>query len=193
MVLIGLAGVIAPISGLRAQSADRDHGLPDNTLIGPPAPAISGTGSALPAVGEALAGVVSPETLRKADAAASQRLRFDAGDRVFFSAGSADLGSRARVVLSRQAHWIASWQASVVIVGHADEGGAMDNDERVALQRAEAVRIRLSEEGIPLERIQVLGMGGREPIADCPEPECAVQNRRAVIHVMSIKTDGGQR
>ncbi len=135
---------------------------------------------------------VSPQALESSDAAATQRLRFDVGDRVFFAPGSAELGSRARLVLSRQAHWLNAWNASVVIAGHADEGGAVEVDEQVAMTRAQAVRNRLQEEGIAAERLQVLGLGRRDPIADCREPACSAQNRRVVVHVMSTKT-GGER
>ena len=78
-----------------------------------------------------------------------------------------------------------------MIAGHADEGGAGANDERVALRRAEAVRDRLLEEGIVAERLQILAMGRRDPIADCREPACGAQNRRVVVHVMTTDTRGG--
>lgn len=156
--------------------------------VGPPAPAAAG--ASLEGAG---APTVSPSILDTSDFAASQRLRFDVGDRVFFSPGSAELGSRARLVLSRQAHWLNAWNATIVIVGHADEGGAAGNDDRIALKRAEAVRDRLVEEGIPPDRVRVVGMGRRDPVADCREPVCGAQNRRAVVHVMNVRTGGVQR
>ncbi|KUO57323.1 MAG: hypothetical protein APF80_13160 [Alphaproteobacteria bacterium BRH_c36] len=182
--------IAAAAPGLRGQTAAPEERLPESLQMGPPAPANSETG---PVSGPDLAfSDASLEMLQKSDATASQRLRFDVGDRVFFSAGSAELGSRARLVLSRQARWLSAWNASVIIAGHADEGSSVETDERVALQRAETVRDRLNEEGIAPDRLRVLGLGRRDPIANCPEQECAVQNRRAVIHVMSIKTDGSQ-
>lgn len=133
------------------------------------------------------ADVAVPEILSKTDAVASQRLRFDIGDRVFFSAGSAELGSRARFLLSRQARWLKAWNARIVIAGHADEGGNGEANQQVAWKRAEVVRDRLVEEGISPERVQILGLGRSKPVADCPEPACAVQNRRAVVHVMGVR------
>ncbi|MBU1210055.1 MAG: OmpA family protein [Alphaproteobacteria bacterium] len=192
LVLVAFAMMAGTAPGLRGQTATAEERLPESVQVGPPAPETSANAPTVPAGAGLAFSDASLEMLQKSDAAASQRLRFDAGDRVFFSAGSAELGSRASVVLSRQARWLSAWNASVIIAGHADEGGSAENDERVALQRAETVRDRLREEGITPDRLRVLGLGRRDPIATCPEQECAVQNRRAVIHVMSVKTDGAQ-
>ena len=65
------------------------------------------------------------------------------GDRVFFSEGSAELGSRARTALAAQAAWLKRNAALPVIVeGHADESGAASHNLEVSQRRAEAVRRR---------------------------------------------------
>lgn len=150
---------------------------------------LSAATEGLPHIGGTAA--VSPEVLDDFDAGASQRLRFEVGDRVFFAPGSAALGLRARLQLARQAVWLNAWQARSVIVGHADEGGSTENDERIALRRAEAVRDRLVEEGVPVERLQILALGRRERIAPCEAQACAAQNRRAVTFVLSAGTTPG--
>lgn len=111
----------------------------------------------------------------------TDRFRIEVGDRVFFSASSADLGSRARNVLAAQAAWLLRQpQADAVIEGHADEPGGVEENRKIAVQRAEAVRQRLVEEGVPAERLKIATFGRSQRIAECDGPECTAQNRRAV-------------
>ncbi len=110
--------------------------------------------------------------------------RMEVGDRVFFVAGSAELGSRARSVLAAQAAWLAKQaQLDAVIEGHADDPGSTDENRAVALARAEAVRQRLIEEGIAPERLRTVSVGRGRRVAECDGAECATNNRRAVTLV----------
>ncbi len=126
----------------------------------------------------------SPGILDHIDRGASQRLRLDVGDRVFFAPGSSALGLRARAALARQAQWLKATSHSVVIVGHADDGGSDSSNRRVALRRAEAVRNRLVDEGVSASRLHHLGKGRQERIAVCSGSVCEAQNRRAVTIVL---------
>lgn len=106
----------------------------------------------------------------------------DVGDRIFFAEGSDQLGSRARAVLAAQADWlIAHPDIFVTIEGHADDGVRPGIDfHNLSLARAEAVRQRLSEEGVPEARMTSMGRGKRNPVAACSGHQCAAQNRRVV-------------
>jgi outer membrane protein OmpA-like peptidoglycan-associated protein len=113
-----------------------------------------------------------------------EELRNGIGDRVFFSAGSADLGSRARAVIAAQAEWLRLRpDLDIVVEGHADDTAAGADDESLSSSRATAVRNRLAAEGVAPERIRILPQGARDPIATCDDGTCAVQNRRAVVQV----------
>ncbi len=106
----------------------------------------------------------------------------DAGDRVFFSAGSADLGARARGVIQQQARFLRQHPAlSAAVEGHADDG-SLPSDETIRLSEARAavVRDRLIAEGIEPQRVMAYGRGREERVSDCPAPECMAQNRRVV-------------
>lgn len=106
----------------------------------------------------------------------------ESGDRVFFAARSAELGSRARTVLAAQARWLKrNGSLSAVIEGHADDP-ALDKDglDRLGAERAQAVYLRLIEEGVPPERLAIAPLGKSRPVANCGTPDCAAQNRRAV-------------
>ena len=108
----------------------------------------------------------------------------EVGDRIFFVAGSAELGSRAPAGLGAQAAWMRKQsQVDAVIEGHADDPGSADENRAVALARAEAVRQRLIEEGIAPDRLRISVLGRGRRIADCEGTECATHNRRAVTVV----------
>jgi peptidoglycan-associated lipoprotein len=113
----------------------------------------------------------------------------EAGDRVFFSAGSAELGTRARGVLQAQARFIKLRpDLAATIEGHADDAPlSLDEHARLSEARAEAVRQRLIEEGIESSRLAVSSWGRDKRVSDCPEPACAAQNRRAVTVLVSAR------
>lgn len=113
-----------------------------------------------------------------------EELRNGIGDRVFFSAGSADLGSRARAVIAAQAEWLRRRSdLDIVVEGHADDASAGADDEQLSASRAIAVRDRLAAEGVAPARIRVVPQGARDPIATCDDAMCAAQNRRALVQV----------
>jgi peptidoglycan-associated lipoprotein len=115
---------------------------------------------------------------------AAAEFQTQVGDRVFFSEGSAELGARARAALEAQAAWLKRNQAlAVTIEGHADDAGAVDHNLEMSWRRAEAVRRRLIESGVAPERIRAAAYGRERPIAECGEPRCGAQNRRAVTVV----------
>lgn len=131
-----------------------------------------------------LSPVLPRATLQRARVSATIDGQFlsDAGDRVFFSAGSADLGARARGVLQSQARFLLQHpELSVAIEGHADDGSLPNEDTvRLSQERAAVVRDRLLAEGVEASRIVAYGRGREDRVSDCPAPECLAQNRRVV-------------
>lgn len=119
----------------------------------------------------------------------------EAGDRVFFGSGSAELGQRARIVLSAQARWLASHaEFTAVIEGHTDDGAVPDEQNaKLSQARAAVVRDRLIEEGIEASRLALVGMGRKEPVANCPGSDCAAQNRRVVTVLKTRSRDSSRQ
>src|SRR6185295_4294412 len=94
------------------------------------------------------------------NASIQSKLRTEAGDRVFFGPGSAELGSRARTALAAQAQWLMRWhEFEAAIEGHADEPGTEQENVVLSEQRAEAVRQRLIDEGVEPNRLAVVPLG----------------------------------
>lgn len=123
------------------------------------------------------------------NAAIQTRLRSEAGDRVFFSADSAELGGRARTALSAQAQWLNRWhEFEAAIEGHADDPGSEEDNLKLSAERAEAVRRRLVEDGVDASRLAIVAQGRTQRIAICPEGSCAAQNRRVVTLVFASGT-----
>ncbi len=152
-----------------------------------PAPTLSDIGVATPDLRPAR-GPSWDQELRR-NVSIQSKLRIDAGDRVFFATGSAELGSRARSALAAQAKWLMRWhEFEAAIEGHADEPGSEQENIVLSEQRAEAVRDRLIQEGVEPSRIAVVPLGRSIPIATCADADCRAQNRRAVTLVFATGT-----
>ncbi len=117
-------------------------------------------------------------------AAVQAKLRAEAGDRVFFSSGSAAPGSKARTALAAQARWLRRHRGlEATIEGHADEPGTDEQNMVLSTQRAEAVRQGLVEEGVAPARLEIVPRGRTQRVAVCNESECQAQNRRVITIV----------
>jgi outer membrane protein OmpA-like peptidoglycan-associated protein len=117
---------------------------------------------------------------------AQDQFRKSAGDLVFFSDGSAELGTRARRVLEAQADWLkAQPTARVTIEGHADDTGGPAENQALSAARARAVLERLIEAGIEPARLSVVAVGSARRAADCADAACAAQNRRVATMIVA--------
>jgi peptidoglycan-associated lipoprotein len=106
----------------------------------------------------------------------------DAGDRVFFSEGSAAIGGRARSMIENQARWLkARPDLTVTVIGRADDGGTRGSALALSRQRAEAVRDMLVAAGIDAGRIALKAAGDRDPLALCKTQICQAQNRNSEV------------
>lgn len=129
------------------------------------------------------------------DRGLADAFRSQAGDRVFFGPGSADLGARAHEAIAAQARWLKAhpW-IPLIVEGHADDPGSPTENRALSERRAEAVRRRLIAEGVDPGRIGIAVRGAIERVALCEEAVCAAQNRRvvSVIGDMGAGLSGSQ-
>ena len=101
---------------------------------------------------------------------------------LLFESGSSAIDPAAPTVLREFAAGIREDGVEFVIVGHTDNTGTVEYNERLALDRAAAVRIVLVNElGVPAELISVDGRGQHCPIASNETPTGRAKNRRVEI------------
>lgn len=103
-----------------------------------------------------------------------------------FETGSAKLRPTAEPILQAVAEAIQSLPPAVRVAvrGHTDSRGAKASNVRLSAKRAEAVRKRLHELGIGIERLDAEGVGPKEPIADNGTEEGRAKNRRVEFRIL---------
>ena len=142
------------------------------------------SGPSVPVFGE-VRGVELVRLRSRVSEVLSDDLRLAVGDRVFFSPNSDALGAKARRVLRAQAKWLRGHRhVGVLIEGHADEPGNTEQNHKMSVRRAAAVRDRLIAEGVSGDRLHIAAVGRTEPVAQCNSRACSAQNRRVVILVL---------
>ncbi|MBX2967169.1 MAG: PorP/SprF family type IX secretion system membrane protein [Cyclobacteriaceae bacterium] len=73
---------------------------------------------------------------------------------------------------------------SIKLVGHTDNIGSARFNERLSLQRANAVKARLVEQGVDSSRIITEGKGLLEPLTDNDTEEGRAKNRRVELTIL---------
>jgi outer membrane protein OmpA-like peptidoglycan-associated protein len=123
--------------------------------------------------------------------AASRRLIFEvtlSEDQGNFKFGKADLPDPAKARLDQV---VADLKADpktifIEVEGHTDNVGTPDVNERVGLERAEAVKRYLYEQHqVPLHKINVISYGEDKPVAPNNTRDGRAQNRRVVVKILS--------
>jgi outer membrane protein OmpA-like peptidoglycan-associated protein len=104
-----------------------------------------------------------------------------------FTFGKADLPDEAKAQIDQVISKLQQDPKNVwiEIEGHTDNIGAAEFNEKLGLDRAEAVKRYLYEKHqIPLHKMSVISYGMTKPIADNKTKEGRAQNRRVVIRVL---------
>ena len=123
--------------------------------------------------------------------AASRRLIYTvtlSEDQGNFKFGKTDLPDTAKMRLDEV---IAQLKANpnnifIEIEGHTDNVGGKDLNEKLGMERAEAVKRYLYEQHqIPLHKINVISYGEDKPVAPNRTKDGRAQNRRVVVKVLS--------
>jgi outer membrane protein OmpA-like peptidoglycan-associated protein len=74
----------------------------------------------------------------------------------------------------------------IEVEGHTDNVGAPEVNERIGLERAEAVKRYLYEQHqVPLHKINVISYGEDKPVAPNNTRDGRAQNRRVVVKILS--------
>jgi len=127
----------------------------------------------------------------KAEAASSRRLVYEvtlSEDQGNFRFGGTMLPDEAKARLDQMVNQLKTDPKNVFIEieGHTDNVGGRELNERLGLERAEAVKRYLYEQHqVPLHKINVISYGEEKPVAPNNNRSGRAQNRRVVVKVLS--------
>jgi outer membrane protein OmpA-like peptidoglycan-associated protein len=126
-----------------------------------------------------------------ADVAATRKLIYEvtiSEDQGNFKFGGADLPDEAKARLDQMIGQLKANPQNVFIEieGHTDNVGSDNLNERLGMERAEAVKRYLYEQHqVPLHKINVISYGEDKPVAPNNTRTGRAQNRRVVVKVLS--------
>lgn len=125
----------------------------------------------------------------EAEKAAKGKLIFTvtlSNDKVTFPLNRAEISPEAKALIDEALAPIKAENKGVYfeIEGHTDNSGEEAYNQKLGEERALAVRTYLHEQGIALNRMQVISYGESKPVADNKTRDGRAQNRRVVIKVL---------
>jgi peptidoglycan-associated lipoprotein len=125
------------------------------------------------------------------EVAATRRLVYTvtlSEDQGNFRFGSAELPEAARMRVDQMISELKANPQNIFIEieGHTDNVGDTELNERLGLERAEAVKRYLYQQHqVPLHKINVISYGEEKPVAPNNTRDGRAQNRRVVVRVLS--------
>jgi len=75
----------------------------------------------------------------------------------------------------------------IKVTGHTDSTGTADYNKKLSLRRAETVRDYLVSLGVDGSKLEVIGAGEANPIADNSTKEGQAKNRRVEVEVIGLE------
>ena len=103
---------------------------------------------------------------------------------LYFETNSLEVTPSSRPALEALFAEVAERQAvEVQVTGHTDRVGSEADNDRLSLQRAEAVRTMLIQRGINSNFVRAVGRGEREPLIPTPDEQAEPRNRRVEVIV----------
>ncbi len=106
----------------------------------------------------------------------SYLLYFETGAKVLTPESQAALVGIRKEIAERPA-------AEVLIIGHTDRVGSVEDNDRLSRQRAETMRDLLIDAGIAASKMEVVGRGERDPLVPTGDEVEEPKNRRVEIKV----------
>ncbi len=111
-------------------------------------------------------------------------VKFDSG--LLFEFGKATLSSAAKQNIDNLAASLNKYpNTDILIVGHTDAVGSDAVNDRLSLERANAVSTYAASKGVSYGRLRTSGKGKHEPIASNDTEDGRAQNRRVEIVIVA--------
>ena len=76
---------------------------------------------------------------------------------------------------------------TIAISGYTDSDGSASFNKRLSLKRANAVKAYLIKKGVASDKLETVGYGGKNPIADNSTKEGKEKNRRIEFHIKGVR------
>jgi len=122
------------------------------------------------------------ETMTDANGLEAIKVTFGSG--ILFPTNGTKLSNDAKTQLDKFAAEMSDLPLTdIAVFGHTDNTGTAEVNERISLQRANAVSDYLQGKGIAEERLKAEGHSFNEPIASNDTAEGRAQNRRVEIFI----------
>lgn len=122
------------------------------------------------------------ESVKDANNLDAIKVTFDNG--ILFATGKSELSPGAREALTRFATSLKnSPETDITIYGHTDNTGSRAVNEKVSLERTQAVANFLVGQGINRSRITTEGLAFDQPVADNSTAAGRAQNRRVEVYI----------
>ena len=103
---------------------------------------------------------------------------------LYFLEKSTEIVPDSRATLDALLAEVAKRQAvEVQITGHTDRVGKVEDNDRLSMGRAEAIRDVLIKNGLHASFIRAVGRGEREPLIPTPDEQAEPRNRRVEVIV----------
>ena len=172
------AGVGAAIGGDKGAAI----GAAIGTAVGAGAGAI--IGNVMDKKAEELAALEAAqvETVEDANGLKAIKVTFDSG--ILFATNKSNLSAEAKSNLKKFADEMKDLSdTDITIYGHTDNTGSAEVNERLSLQRANAVSAELQADVIAKSRITTEGKSFTMPVADNSTAEGRAQNRRVEVFI----------
>jgi outer membrane protein OmpA-like peptidoglycan-associated protein len=110
---------------------------------------------------------------------------------VLFKTGKADLLPEAQDQLTKVASYLKNSERPVTIEGYTDSHGSAKKNQALSEQRAQAVSDFLTSQGVPADRVHVVGKGESSPVASNTTASGRAQNRRVEIVLQQAPATAG--
>ena len=172
------AGVGAAIGGDKGAAI----GAAIGTAVGAGAGAIIGNVMDKKADELAALEAAQVETVEDANGLKAIKVTYDSG--ILFAANKSNLSAAAKSNRKKFADEMKDLSdTDITIYGHTDNTGSAEVNERLSLQRANAVSAELQADGIAKSRITTEGKSFTMPVADNSTAEGRAQNRRVEVFI----------
>ncbi|OTG65985.1 OmpA family protein [Acinetobacter silvestris] len=133
--------------------------------------------------GQALASI-QPDQANANDIVAALNLQV-----INFATGSSEIPAENKAILDKAASLLKQLpQAKLLVKGFTDNVGKPESNKALSHKRAQSVANYLTQQGVNVDQLTVIGLGQENPIADNSTKEGQFKNRRIEFEVVNTET-----